>query len=96
MKSIYGEGCLKGRAIFLLIGLMITLSGLVLWNIPLENSEDGTASIYSQESGFSNNIVYVGWGFSFCFCLGPYVILSGMAGAPLFLSAERWGFQPPE
>jgi len=91
-----GKAGLKGRSLFFVIGLMITLSGLVLWNIPLENSEDDTASIYSQESGFSENIVYVGWGFSFCFCLGPYVLLSGMAGAPLFLSPERWSLRPPE
>ena len=91
-----GKAGPKGRSLFFVIGLMITLSGLVLWNIPLENSEDGTASIYSQESGFSENIVYVGWGFSFCFCLGPYVLLSGVAGAPLFLSPERWSLRPPE
>lgn len=91
-----GKAGLKGRAVFFVVGLMITLSGLVLWNTPLEDSEDGTVSIYSRESGFSEDVVYVGWGFSFCFCLGPYVLLSGMAGAPLFLSAERWGYQPPE
>tara|TARA_B100002052_G_scaffold297773_1_gene329337 strand:+ start:2735 stop:3022 length:288 start_codon:yes stop_codon:yes gene_type:complete len=86
------------RSVFVILGITITFAGLILWNIPL-NESDGAVNIYSADSGWNfgeGALPLIGNGFLLCFGVGPYIIFSGLAGAPLFLSKEAWNQKPPE
>ncbi|HIH84377.1 MAG TPA: hypothetical protein HA345_03100 [Candidatus Thalassarchaeaceae archaeon] len=43
------------RIFFVILGIIISFSGLILWNIPLNESvdEDGSVNLYSTDSGWN-------------------------------------------
>tara|TARA_B100000902_G_scaffold28834_1_gene34649 strand:+ start:15031 stop:15321 length:291 start_codon:yes stop_codon:yes gene_type:complete len=86
------------RILVLIIGLIIMVVGLTMWNTPLQESENDSVSIYSSESGLGTprDVGYTFWGFFNCYCFGPYIVLFGMLGKLPFISTENWSFHPPE
>ena len=73
-------------------------SGLILWNIPL-NESDGSVNIYSADSGWNFGegfLALTGGGLLMCFALGPYIILSGLIGRPFPISEEAWNQKAPD
>ena len=57
-------------ALIVCLGLIISLIGLVVWNISLGDSGDSVSYWYGW--------IYFGWGLFGCFVLGPIVILYGL------------------
>ena len=86
------------RFFSIIVGLLITVTGLIMWNIPLNESEDDSVELFNDESGIGapKDIGFTFWGFFNCFCLGPYITLLGVLGAPAFISTENWSYHPPE
>ena len=85
------------RILVLFIGLIIVVAGLLMWNIPLQESEGDSVSIYSSESGLGtpSDVGFTFWGLVLNFCFGPYVFLSGITGSPLFIPTKNWSYHRP-
>ena len=89
------------RIFFVILGIIISFSGLILWNIPLNESadEDGSVNLYSTDSGWNFGewvLPPIGGGLLMCFGIGPYILLSGLVGRPFFISEEAWNQKPPD
>ena len=88
------------RIFFVILGLIISFTGLILWNIPLNESadEEGYVNIYSADSGwnFGEKVLpYIGGGLLMCFGIGPYILISGLLGRPFPISEEAWNLKSP-
>ena len=57
-------------ALIVCLGLIISLIGLIVYNIPRGDSGDSVSYWYGW--------IYFGWGIFGCFVLGPMVILYGL------------------
>ena len=86
------------RIFSIIVGLSITFTGLIMWNIPLNESEEGTVELFNDDSGIGTprDVGFTFWGFFNCFCFGPYIFLSGIFGAPAFISTVNWNYHRPE
>ena len=61
------------RGFFVILGIIISFSGLILWNIPSDES-GGSVNIYSADSGWNFGqgfLALTSWGLLMCFGLGP-------------------------
>ena len=86
------------RIFFVILGIIISFSGLILWNIPL-NESGGSVNLYSDDSGgnFGEGVLpLTGGGLLMCFGLRPYIILSGLTGRPFPISEEAWNQKAPD
>ena len=86
------------RIFFVILGIIVSFSGLILWNIPL-NESGGSVNIYSADSGWNFGegfLALTGGGLLMCFGLGPYIILSGLIGRPFPISEEAWNQKAPD
>ena len=85
------------RILVIFIGSIIMVAGLLMWNVPLQESEGDSVSIYSSESGLGTprDVGFTFWGFVLNFCFGPYLCLSGIFGIPLFISTKNWSYHRP-
>ncbi len=89
------------RIFFVILGIIISFSGLILWNIPLNEyeDEDGSVNLYSDDSGWNFGkgfLPLIGGGLLMCFGLGPYIIVSGLIGRPFPISEEAWNQKGPD
>ena len=86
------------RTLSIIVGLLITFTGLIMWNIPLNESEDGSVELFNDDSGIGTprDVGFTFWGFFNCLCIGPYILLAGVFGAPVFINTKNWSYHPPE
>ena len=86
------------RLFFVILGIIISFVGQILWNIPLNEStdEDGLVPLYSDDLGWNFEVLpFIVNGFMMNCFIGPYLLLSGIMGRPFLLSYEAWNQKTP-
>jgi|TARA_B100001996_G_C18141194_1_gene393018 hypothetical protein len=87
------------RLFFVILGIIISFVGQILWNIPLNESTDegGQVPLWSDDLGWNFEVLpFIVNGFMMNCFIGPYLLLSGIMGRPFLLSYEAWNQKAPD